>query len=82
MSPGTLALETYTTSFPRASGDEPLLPIGQTSRTDVFPARAGMSPADAANTDATTRFPRASGDEPWDTLKLQAERGFSPRERG
>ena len=37
MSPGTLALETYTTSFPRVSGDEPAI-------IEVVADEAGFSP--------------------------------------
>ena len=54
-----------------------LLPMGQ-----VFPARAGMSPAEEEDEPVGERVPRASGDEPAEVLRYARDLGCSPRERG
>ena len=67
---------------PRASGDEPSTEMSPLVRTQVFPARAGMSPQPFGTIAYVNSVPRASGDEPTigrsdlDTVMC------SPRERG
>ena len=48
----------------------------------VFPARAGMSPAQNPLSTSPRRVPRASGDEPVGILYLTDDTMCSPRERG
>ena len=48
----------------------------------VFPARAGMSPADQSRFIGAPCVPRASGDEPAWLSQIQSESKCSPRERG
>ena len=70
----------YTFS-PRERGCSPVQ--AQTNRYNpVFPARAGMFLRFCSAAFTAAGFPRASGDVPELRTEFDAERGFSPRERG
>ena len=49
---------------------------------EVFPARAGMSPAEQKKKEEEESVPRASGDEPWAFRAGAFSTACSPRERG
>ena len=52
------------------------------ARSQVFPARAGMSRAGGEKLGAISRVPRASGDEPPRVAPSLDVQECSPRERG
>ena len=56
--------------------------LATTDLTEVFPARAGMSPSCARKATPRGCFPRPRGDEPWEVLEADFQMTFSPPARG
>ena len=67
---------------PRASGDDPSLPLIGSSRADVDPARAGMILLSDRTRLTRSGGPRASGDDPALRCLLCKVCQWTPRERG
>ncbi len=67
---------------PRASGDEPIIPLINHARVTVFPAPAGMNRGSCAGNGWRAGVPRASGDEPLIGANLTNTPQCSPRQRG
>ena len=82
MSPPTMTGSRLGNSVPRASGDEPDLPVEIHVTPPVFPARAGMSPHRMRAYACRLSVPRASGDEPHSKQTKGQIMECSPRERG
>ena len=82
MSPPIKTFGGYTERFPRPRGDEPVVDGFAGLGVEVFPARAGMSPASSHSPTDSTGFPRPRGDEPGIVQLLIRVMEFSPPARG
>ena len=69
-------------SFPRVSGDEPLIGRLIGIQSMFSPRERGMSRHPPQRRQGRPRFPRVSGDEPPTAPANDRECQFSPRERG
>ena len=82
MSPTAPRQRRRTTSFPRVSGDEPLIGRLIGIQSMFSPRERGMSRHPPQRRQGRPRFPRVSGDEPVAKPGDKFILGFSPRERG
>ena len=82
MSPTAPRQRRRTTSFPRVSGDEPLIGRLIGIQSMFSPRERGMSRHPPQRRQGRPRFPRVSGDEPPTAPANDRECQFSPRERG